>query len=241
MSDRLRLVLAVVAGILLGGVVNMAIVMIGPMVIPPPPGADMFAEDNYPSASQCAVCHKQIYKEWASSNHAYASISPMFHKFEQRINDRMKDAMRAKDALTKDLMRMIKSKVTELITSKGYSGDGGDAMWLGVIEAYVKASQKTLAEYEALGAEGAEHAAQVRLPKGMQPLVTAGPQHLGKCGCQFPRRGRDIAHCLQCLRRAMLPPSCALLIQVAHESIKVQFYLHRRFPFKVCLASEPAP
>lgn len=41
MSDRLRLVLAVVAGILLGGVVNMAIVMIGPMVIPPPPGADM--------------------------------------------------------------------------------------------------------------------------------------------------------------------------------------------------------
>lgn len=81
---------------------------------------------------------------------------------EQKINDRMKEAMRAKDSPTKDLMRMIKSKVTELITSKGYSGDGGDAMWLGVIEAYVKASQKTLAEYEALGAEGAEHAAQVR-------------------------------------------------------------------------------
>lgn len=81
---------------------------------------------------------------------------------EQRINDRMKDAMRAKDALTKDLMRMIKSKVTELVTSKSYKGEEGDALWLGVIEAYVKASQKTLSEYEALGADGAEHAAQVR-------------------------------------------------------------------------------
>ena len=51
------------------------------------PHVDVFAEDNYPSASQCAVCHQKIYKEWASSNHAYASISPMFHKFEQAIYD----------------------------------------------------------------------------------------------------------------------------------------------------------
>ena len=51
------------------------------------PHFDIFAEDNYPSASQCAVCHQKIYKQWASSNHAYASISPMFHKFEQAIYD----------------------------------------------------------------------------------------------------------------------------------------------------------
>ena len=44
-------------------------------------------EASYPSASECAECHQQIYNEWASSNHAYASISPMFHKFEQRISD----------------------------------------------------------------------------------------------------------------------------------------------------------
>ena len=36
---------------------------------------------------RCAVCHQQIYDEWSSSNHAYASISPMFHKFEQKISD----------------------------------------------------------------------------------------------------------------------------------------------------------
>jgi hypothetical protein len=46
-----------------------------------------YAEKSYPSASQCADCHQQIYNEWASSNHAYASISPMFHKFEQAVTD----------------------------------------------------------------------------------------------------------------------------------------------------------
>jgi nitrate/TMAO reductase-like tetraheme cytochrome c subunit len=46
-----------------------------------------YSEDGYPTAAQCAGCHQQIYNEWASSNHAYASISPMFHKFEQAIND----------------------------------------------------------------------------------------------------------------------------------------------------------
>jgi nitrate/TMAO reductase-like tetraheme cytochrome c subunit len=51
------------------------------------PHAEVFAEDLYPSAAKCGACHQQIYQEWASSNHAYASISPMFHKFEQRIND----------------------------------------------------------------------------------------------------------------------------------------------------------
>jgi nitrate/TMAO reductase-like tetraheme cytochrome c subunit len=47
----------------------------------------VFAADQYPSASQCAPCHQKIYDEWRYSNHAYASISPMFNKFEQRIND----------------------------------------------------------------------------------------------------------------------------------------------------------
>ena len=51
------------------------------------PHAALFAESDYPSASTCASCHKTIYDEWSTSNHAYASISPVFHKFEQRIND----------------------------------------------------------------------------------------------------------------------------------------------------------
>ena len=51
------------------------------------PHAKVFSETAYPSAQQCASCHQKIYDEWSSSNHAYASISPMFHKFDQTIND----------------------------------------------------------------------------------------------------------------------------------------------------------
>jgi nitrate/TMAO reductase-like tetraheme cytochrome c subunit len=39
----------------------------------------------YPTAAQCGQCHQKIYDEWSSSQHAYASISPMFHKFEQKF------------------------------------------------------------------------------------------------------------------------------------------------------------
>ncbi len=51
------------------------------------PHLQVFSESEFPSASQCASCHQAIYDEWSSSSHAYSSISPMFHKFEQRIND----------------------------------------------------------------------------------------------------------------------------------------------------------
>ncbi|HYM30404.1 MAG TPA: multiheme c-type cytochrome [Candidatus Cybelea sp.] len=53
----------------------------------PDPHVKIFAEDPFPSAVQCAQCHPRIFAEWSSSNHAYASISPMFHKFEQTISD----------------------------------------------------------------------------------------------------------------------------------------------------------
>jgi len=53
----------------------------------PDPHAKILSENAYPPAAVCGTCHGQIYKEWASSSHAYASISPMFHKFEQTIND----------------------------------------------------------------------------------------------------------------------------------------------------------
>lgn len=51
------------------------------------PHAAVFDEEDFPSASRCAACHQAIYDEWSSSSHAYASISPMFHKFEQKITD----------------------------------------------------------------------------------------------------------------------------------------------------------
>ena len=50
------------------------------------PHLEAFSRNAFPSAVTCAKCHEQIFEEWASSSHAYASISPMFHVFEDRIN-----------------------------------------------------------------------------------------------------------------------------------------------------------
>jgi hypothetical protein len=41
MPSIVRNILAVMAGAVIGGFINMAIVMIGPMIIAPPTGADM--------------------------------------------------------------------------------------------------------------------------------------------------------------------------------------------------------
>lgn len=81
---------------------------------------------------------------------------------EVQINDRMKEAMRGKDRKTSMLMRMIKSQVTEKVTSKNYKGEEGDELWFSVIESYVKSSKKNLKEYLDLGSAGAEHAEQVQ-------------------------------------------------------------------------------
>jgi hypothetical protein len=48
---------------------------------------EFVAESLYPSAFDCAKCHQKIFDEWSISSHAYAAVSPMFHKFEQKIYD----------------------------------------------------------------------------------------------------------------------------------------------------------
>ena len=53
----------------------------------PIPAVDEETLSLYPTAAQCGECHKQIYEEWASSQHAYSSISPMFHAFEQKFQE----------------------------------------------------------------------------------------------------------------------------------------------------------
>ncbi len=52
----------------------------------PDPHLELYSRSPFPSATECATCHQQIYEEWAVSGHAYAAISPMFHAFEDTIN-----------------------------------------------------------------------------------------------------------------------------------------------------------
>ncbi len=51
------------------------------------PDAKALADKLYPSAKVCGECHPNQYRQWSLSSHAYANVSPMFNKFEQKIND----------------------------------------------------------------------------------------------------------------------------------------------------------
>ena len=95
---------------------------------------------------------------------------------EQRLTETLTQAIKGKDARTADVVRMIKSRLGERRTAKGFSGTVDDALVLDVIGAYRKQLQKALGEFEKVGERGAAHAAQLRfelefcdryLPKGM--------------------------------------------------------------------------
>jgi len=95
---------------------------------------------------------------------------------EQDLNDTLKQAMRDKDTRTADVVRMLKTRIMERRTAKGFSGEVDDALTLDVIGAYRKQLQKALGEFEKAGDRGAEHAARLRfeigvlerwLPKGL--------------------------------------------------------------------------
>ena len=95
---------------------------------------------------------------------------------EQELTDRLTQAIKTKDARTADVVRMLKTRLQERRTAKGFSGQIDDALVLDVIGAYRKQLQKAIAEYEKVGERGAAQAAQLRfelefcesyLPKGM--------------------------------------------------------------------------
>jgi uncharacterized protein YqeY len=112
---------------------------------------------------------------------------------EQQLTETLTKAMRDKDTRTADIVRMLKTRLTERRTAKGFAGDVDDAVVTDVIGAYRKQLQKALAEYEKLGERGAAHVAQLKfeiafcerfLPKGMdeaalRTLVQGRMQALG--------------------------------------------------------------
>jgi uncharacterized protein YqeY len=94
----------------------------------------------------------------------------------QALDLTLKTAIKDKDSRTANVVRMLKTKVTERTTAKGFSGQVDDALLVDVISAYRKQLQKALAEYEKVGERGAAQAAELRfeiefceryLPKGM--------------------------------------------------------------------------
>jgi uncharacterized protein YqeY len=95
---------------------------------------------------------------------------------ETTLNETLTKAIREKDSRVADVVRMLKSRLTERRTAKGFNGTVDDALVLDVISAYRKSLQKALPDYEKAGERGAAQAAQLRfeiefcerfLPKGL--------------------------------------------------------------------------
>ncbi len=95
---------------------------------------------------------------------------------EDTLNDTLKRAIKDQDMRTAAVVRMLKSKLTERRTAKGFSGAVDDALVTDVIAAYRKQLQKALAEFEKAGERGAGPAAELRfelafcerfLPRGL--------------------------------------------------------------------------
>jgi uncharacterized protein YqeY len=95
---------------------------------------------------------------------------------EQQLNDTLKQSMKDKDQRTIAVVRMIKTKVMERRTAKGFTGEVDDALITDVIAAYKKQLQKAIEEFEKVGEKGKEQIEELRfeigfcerfLPKGL--------------------------------------------------------------------------
>jgi hypothetical protein len=95
---------------------------------------------------------------------------------EQTLTETLTKAIRDKDSRVSDVVRMLKSRLTERRTAKGFTGQVDDALVLDVISAYRKSLQKALPDYEKAGERGQAQAAQLRfeiefcerfLPRGL--------------------------------------------------------------------------
>jgi uncharacterized protein YqeY len=76
---------------------------------------------------------------------------------EERLHDRLKTALKEKNQKLADVVRMLKTKVMERRTSKGFKGEVTDAVVEDVIATYQKQLRKAVEEYEKLGAAGVAH------------------------------------------------------------------------------------
>ena len=81
---------------------------------------------------------------------------------EQALTDTLTQAIKAKDMETANVVRMLKTKIQERRTAKGFAGVVDDALVLDVMGAYRKQLQKALAEFDKVGERGAAQAAALR-------------------------------------------------------------------------------
>jgi uncharacterized protein YqeY len=95
---------------------------------------------------------------------------------EAELDERLRQAIKARDTRTADVVRMLKTRLQERRTAKGFAGEVDDALVRDVIAAYKKQLQKAIPEFEKAGERGRAQIAQLRfetefceryLPRGL--------------------------------------------------------------------------
>ena len=118
---------------------------------------------------------------------------------EQTLNDALTQAIKARDGKTANVVRMLKTKIQERRTAKGFAGEVDDALVLDVIGAYRKLLQKAVGEFEKVGERGAAQAAALRfeiafceryLPKTMDAAAVRAlvAERIGALGISDPKQ-----------------------------------------------------
>jgi uncharacterized protein YqeY len=82
---------------------------------------------------------------------------------EADLRSKLTAAMKAKDSVTANVIKMINTKVMEARTAKGFKGEVDDGLYETVIAAYKKSLEKARAEFEKAGEKGAASVAELDL------------------------------------------------------------------------------
>lgn len=80
---------------------------------------------------------------------------------EQEMADELKDAMRSKDVLRRDVIRQVRTEAATARTSPDFHGEADDVFYQRVIGSYVKKMAKARDEYLEVGERGEKMAAKL--------------------------------------------------------------------------------
>ncbi|HJQ77170.1 MAG TPA: GatB/YqeY domain-containing protein [Acidimicrobiia bacterium] len=80
---------------------------------------------------------------------------------ERELADELRDAMKSKDVLRRDVIRQIQTEVSTARTAPDFEGDTDDAFYRTVIASYVKKMDKSRSEYLEMGERGERMAAKL--------------------------------------------------------------------------------
>ncbi len=148
---------------------------------------------------------------------------------QDELAQELKDAMRAKDARRRDVIRQIQTEVSMARSSAGFSGEVDDDLYRDVIASYTKRMRKSTDEYRELGDRGREMADKLAyeveylsrwLPETLdedetRALVRRTVDELGVAGDE-KATGRVIGHLMKSHREEL---DGALVARIVREEL----------------------